>query len=52
MPGMDGIETLKALKELEGFCIPVVALTADAVNGAREKFLQAGLDEILVQILH
>ena len=47
MPGMDGIETLKALKELEGFCIPVVALTADAVNGAREKFLQAGFDEYL-----
>ncbi len=42
MPDMDGIETLK---KIEGFKTPVIALTADAVVGAREKFLKAGFDE-------
>jgi signal transduction histidine kinase/HPt (histidine-containing phosphotransfer) domain-containing protein len=43
MPDMDGIETLeKLLEEVPGFAAPVVALTADAVTGEREKFLSAG----------
>lgn len=45
MPDMDGIETLKNLKKIEGFKTPVIVLTADAVVGAREKFLKAGFDE-------
>ena len=43
MPGMDGIETLKHMKEAEGGDKPVyVALTANAVSGAREMYLDAG----------
>ena len=43
MPDMDGIETLEKLREeIPGFGAPVVALTADAVTGEREKFLGAG----------
>jgi signal transduction histidine kinase/HPt (histidine-containing phosphotransfer) domain-containing protein len=43
MPDMDGIETLEKLREeVPGFGAPVVALTADAVAGEREKFLSAG----------
>ena len=30
MPEMDGVETLNKLKEINGFNIPVIALTADA----------------------
>ena len=45
MPDMDGIETLNSLKKIEGFKTPVIALTADAVVGAREKFIKAGFDE-------
>ena len=45
MPDMDGIETLNNLKKIEGFKTPVIALTADAVAGAREKFIKAGFDE-------
>lgn len=45
MPEMDGIETLKNLKQLENFNSKVIALTADAVEGAKEKFLNAGFDE-------
>lgn len=48
MPGMDGIETLHVIKEkklCEG--VPVVALTANAIKGNREKYLQEGFDDFL-----
>ena len=49
MPEMDGIETLAAAKQ--GKLIPegttVVALTANAVVGARESYLEAGFDDYL-----
>jgi CheY-like chemotaxis protein len=50
MPEMDGIDTLKnirALHEKTGEKVPVVALTANAVSGAREMFLSAGFDEYI-----
>jgi CheY-like chemotaxis protein/HPt (histidine-containing phosphotransfer) domain-containing protein len=45
MPNMDGIETLNKLKTLPNFNTSVVALTADATDGSREKFLSSGFDE-------
>ncbi len=49
MPGMDGIETMKRLRG-EGL-VPeetvVIALTANAVVGAREMYLEAGFDDYL-----
>lgn len=47
MPKMTGVETLKKLKEIKGFDIPVVALTANAISGMREKYLEEGFDEYL-----
>ena len=47
MPGMDGIETLKELKKIDGFNTPVIALTADAIVGSKEKFLEAGFDDYI-----
>ena len=50
MPEMDGIDTLKNIRALEvpGLkTVPVVALTANAVSGAREMFLEAGFDEYI-----
>ena len=50
MPEMDGIETLKASKELErNLCMntPVIALTANAMAGVREKYLAEGFDDYL-----
>jgi len=47
MPEMDGIETLKHLKNISGFDTPVITLTADAGEGSREKFLNAGFDEYM-----
>ena len=46
MPDMDGIETLKQLREI-GIDTPAVALTANAVAGARELFLASGFSDYL-----
>lgn len=55
MPGMDGIETLHAFPEQEGNVnleTPVIALTANAVNGAKEMFLQNGFDDFFCKTNH
>lgn len=45
MPLMDGIQTLKTLKNLEGVKIPpVIALTANAMVGMKEFYLKEGFD--------
>ncbi len=44
MPEMDGVETLHHLKDM-GFINPIVTLTADAVDGSRDKYLSEGFDE-------
>ena len=49
MPRMSGVETLKHLKELNGFNIPTVALTANAITGMREKYLADGFDDYLAK---
>ncbi|MCR4687544.1 MAG: response regulator [Lachnospiraceae bacterium] len=48
MPDMDGIETLKILKDKElTKDTKVIALTANAVVGAKEQYLSAGFDDYL-----
>ena len=47
MPGIDGTETMKKLKEIEGFNTPIVVLTADAMQGQREKYLESGFDDYI-----
>ena len=50
MPGMDGTQTLKAIRaQTEGVnCeTPVVSLTADAVQGARERYISEGFVDYL-----
>lgn len=42
MPVMDGEEAIRTLKSLDGFNTPVIAVTADAIAGAREKYLSEG----------
>lgn len=49
MPKMDGKQTLKKLKELPEFQIPVVALTANALSGMREEYLQEGFNDYLAK---
>lgn len=49
MPKISGVETLKQLKALPGFSIPTVALTANAISGMREKYLQEGFQDYLAK---
>lgn len=43
MPGMDGIEAMRRMRE-QGVTTTVVALTAKAMHGDREKILEQGCD--------
>lgn len=49
MPKMSGVETLQKLKEISGFNIPVVALTANAISGMREQYLESGFNDYLAK---
>ena len=49
MPKMSGVETLKELNKIEGFNTPVVALTANAIAGMREKYIDAGFNEYIAK---
>ncbi len=52
MPGKNGIETLKELRSQKNgpnVNVPVVCLTADAISGAREKYLSQGFDGYLTK---
>ncbi len=49
MPHMDGETALKKLKEDSSFNTPVVAVTADAVSGAEEKYLKEGFSYYLAK---
>lgn len=52
MPVMDGVETLHAIRALEGNPsaeVPIIALTANAVAGAREFYLNEGFQDYLTK---
>jgi len=46
MPVMDGVETTKRLREM-GYDRPVVALTANAVAGQAELYMESGFDDFI-----
>lgn len=50
MPEMDGIETLRQMRQTEGYAdraVPVIALTANAISGSKELYLNAGFHDYL-----
>ena len=48
MPEMDGIETVRILRRLDDYEIPpIIALTANVMNGMGEKYLSEGFDGYL-----
>ena len=50
LPGINGVETLERMRQNERTAsIPVLALTAQAMSGDRERFLEAGFDGYLAK---
>jgi CheY-like chemotaxis protein len=53
MPVMDGVEATRAIRNGEAGArnadVPIVALTAYAMSGDRERFMQAGMDGYLAK---
>ena len=47
MPGMDGLEATRAIRARKGHTPRIVAVTASALRGDRERFLEAGMDDYL-----
>lgn len=45
LPGVDGLSVAREMKETEGMAeVPILALTAHAMRGDRDRFLEAGCD--------
>ncbi len=52
MPEMDGVEATGIIRKTEGEYfekLPIIALTANAVNGVREMFLEAGFNDFVAK---
>ncbi|MGN0665673.1 MAG: ATP-binding protein [Huintestinicola sp.] len=52
MPEMDGIEATKEIRSMKGEYykkLPIIALTANAVNGARDTFIAEGLNDFIAK---
>ncbi len=49
MPNMSGVTAMAKLKEIPDFNTPVIALTADAISGAKEKYIEQGFIDYIAK---
>ena len=49
MPQKNGKETLNEFKKIKGFDIPVIVLTANVLEGMKEKYIEEGFDDYLAK---
>ncbi len=49
MPIMSGEKAMEELKKIEGFNTPVIAVTADAIAGSKEKYLGEGFTDYIAK---
>lgn len=54
MPVMDGLEAVQVIRKLDGqpSRVPIIALTADAVDENRSRYLESGIDGFLTKPYH
>ena len=53
MPGMDGLAATSAIRQLPGAVagVPIIAMTANAMVGDRERYISAGMDDYIAKPL-
>ncbi|WP_319541277.1 PAS domain S-box protein [uncultured Pseudodesulfovibrio sp.] len=44
MPGLDGVETTRVIRQKLGLDLPIIALTAHAMKGDKDRFMEAGMN--------
>jgi CheY-like chemotaxis protein len=50
MPGLDGLDTMRMIRQLDGYAsLPIVAVTAKAMIGDREKCIEAGANDYIAK---
>ena len=51
MPDMDGVEATKQIRALGSYCknLPIVALTANAISGTQDMFIESGMNGFLAK---
>lgn len=49
MPQKNGKETINEFKKIKGFDIPVIVLTANVLEGMKEKYIEEGFDDYLAK---
>jgi CheY-like chemotaxis protein len=50
MPGLDGFDTMRIVRQLDGYkSLPIIAVTAKAMMGDRDKCLEAGASDYIAK---
>jgi CheY-like chemotaxis protein len=52
MPGMDGFDATEKIRQdqaISGSYVPIIAMTANAMGGDRQKCLQVGMDDFMAK---
>jgi CheY-like chemotaxis protein len=50
MPGLDGFDTMRIVRQLDGYkLLPIIAVTAKAMMGDREKCIEAGANDYIAK---